>query len=258
MGNRRVGAKPYTAWRAKPIPVIGIREAQGNQVPRKATRFINYVSLAGMVVLAAGLWQWKTSNWPHYFTYLLLALLAATMKVRLPRITGTISPYFLFILVGIAEFSFAETLLMGCAAVSVQCLWKPRRPPTLAQVLFNIGAQIISITVAYWIPRIILEVAHKDSLPVLLTLATCLFFLVNTLFVTLVISLSEGKLHKNVWKPCYLWGFPYYLAGAVIAATISVLSRLVGWQTSLLALPLMYLSYVYFRLSVERVAPEKT
>ena len=71
------------------------------------------------------------------------------MKVRLPGITGTMSVNFLFILIGIADFTLAETLTMGCLAILIQCIWRTRTRPKVVQVVFNIAALAITVFV-YW------------------------------------------------------------------------------------------------------------
>jgi hypothetical protein len=69
-----------------------------------------------------------------------------------------------------------------------------------------------------------------------------------------VLSLVQGKSLFAVWQQCYLWSFPYYLAGAAIAGLAVSTSRSAGWVMSLLILPVMYLVYVFYRICVERVA----
>jgi hypothetical protein len=66
---------------------------------------------------------------------------------------------------------------------------------------------------------------------------------------------DRGKPLKNIWQQCYLWSFPYYLVGSAIAGIVTVSSRTIGWEASLLVLPLMYLVYTFYRLYLERVAP---
>ena len=53
--------------------------------------------------------------------------------------------------------------------------------------------------------------------------AALVFFFANTLPISVVISLTEGKSARKVWSECYFWSFPYYL---VSAATDSGLHRL--------------------------------
>ena len=91
-------------------------------MPNSATRYIAIITILGFSVLVGCLgFRAEFPDLPRYFSYLLLAVLASTLKVRLPLITGTISVNFLFILIGIADFTLAETITMGCAAILVQC-----------------------------------------------------------------------------------------------------------------------------------------
>jgi Ca2+/Na+ antiporter len=69
-----------------------------------------------------------------------------------------------------------------------------------------------------------------------------------------VLCLVEGKPLAKIWQQCFLWTFPYYLVGSAIAGLVSVSNRAVGWEVSLLILPLMYLVYLFYRLYLGRVA----
>jgi hypothetical protein len=233
----------------------GLRE---KGVTDKAQWYIDCTAAAGFTLLAAALHRWASPNHPRYLSYLLLAVLASTLKVRLPRMTGTFSVIFLFILIGIADCTFSETVTIGCAAALMQVLWRPKRRPTSTQAVFSVASMAISIGVSYWLSHMILAAARTNSLAILLTLAACLFFAINTALVATVISLTEGMPFKQVWLQWYLWAFPYYLVGAAIAGLISYSNRSVGWQVSLLALPLMYLIYACYRQFVVQATQKLT
>ncbi len=220
----------------------------------KAKTYIACAAAVGLTLLAVGLFQPGFPNPTRLFMFLLLALLASTLKVHLPGLTGTMSVSFLFILMGIADYTFSETILVGCAGALVQSVWKARRRPKLIQIIFNISALAISISVAYWGSHFVLGTVRANSLIVLLSLAACLFFLINTGLIVTVLSLVEEKPLKKVWQQCYAWSFPYYLVGAGIAAMVSMVSRSVSWSASLLVLPVMYLTYVWYRQFLESVA----
>src|SRR5579859_4958790 len=122
-----------------------IREQQPRRgaqpgMPGKAKAFVGATILTGLAVMAVGLRQWESANTPKFLCYLLLALLASTCKVRLPRLTGTISVNFLFILLGIADLSLPEVLVLGAAATLLQCFWRASEWPSPAQVAFNVAA----------------------------------------------------------------------------------------------------------------------
>src|SRR5713226_1235670 len=109
-------------------------------MPTNAKLYINSTIVIGLSILAGCLLFERQFTDPlRYFGYLLLACLASTLKIKLPKIRGTMSTNFLFILIGVSELTVAETVTLGCAAALVQCLWRPRKQPTLLQVLFNMS-----------------------------------------------------------------------------------------------------------------------
>lgn len=221
----------------------------------KSTIALGFLLIAGTLLLSGqypDLWR--------YCSYFSLALIASTLKVRLPGLTGTISTNFLFILIGTVELTFAETITMGCAAVVVQCMWRARTRPIPIQVLFNVSVIALSIGTSYFASHLVLP-AQADSLPVMLGISACLFFACNSILVSTVFSLLDREPVKQVWQQCYMWAFPYYLAGAVVAGLIIRSNEAIGWKMSLGLLPLMYMIYVFYRIIVARTgvrAPSST
>ena len=71
------------------------------------------------------------------------------------------------------------------------------------------------------------------------------------------IALTEAKSLRQIWRECYIWSFPYYLLGAIIAGVASALDREFGWQTALLAIPVVYLIYRSYSLYLGRMEDEK-
>jgi len=234
-----------------------IQVYKGDAMPKNAKIYIALIITLGFALLAGCLvFRAEFPDLPRYFSYLLLAVLASTMKVRLPGITGTMSVNFLFVLIGIADFTLAETLTMGCLAILTQCLWRTKSTPGPVQVVFNVAALAVSIAAAYQVSHYAMALARAESLSAMLALAACVYFLSNTLLISGVLCLLEGKSLSKIWQQCYLWSFPYYLVGSAIAGLVTVSSRAIGWQGSLLALPLMYLVYTFYRLYLARVVPE--
>ena len=96
----------------------------------------------GSAVLVVGAMHPHIHQPMRFVCYLLVAVAASRLKVNLPGITGTMSVNFLFILLGILELSFAETLALGCAAILTQCFYRDR--PNAVQVVFNTCATVVS------------------------------------------------------------------------------------------------------------------
>ncbi len=214
----------------------------------QARAYITAVVSAGLLALAAGFYQWQSADLPRYFSYLALAVLSATLKVRLPGMTGTFSLGYLFVLVGIADLSFAETVTIGVAAAIVQCLWNTRSRPRLIRVLFNVAGISVSAAVAYSLGHFAVDGASAGNLPVLLALAGSVYFVTNTVLVSGALFLVETKPLAEAWQNWLLSSFPCYLVGTTSAGLISVSSRLFGWQSSLLPAPLMFLVFYHYHL----------
>ena len=227
-------------------------------MPPKAKLYVVCTAAAGLALLALGLFRGEFPDLPRFVSFFLLALLASTLKIRLPGMTGTMSVSFLFILMGIADYSFSQTIVMGCAAALIQSVWKAQRRPRLVQVIFNVAALAMATSVGYWGSHFALVATRTNSLIVLLALATCLFFLTNTALVAIVLSLVEEKPFKKLWLQCYAWSFPYYLVGATIAGLVVLSGRTAGWKASLLVLPVMYLVYLYYHQYLGNVARKET
>ena len=221
-------------------------------MPTKAKLFIALAIIPGLIMLSLGVSHWESVDPLRFTIYLLLALVASTLKVRLPGLTGTMSLNFLFILLGVSQMSFSETLALGAFATVIQCVWKSRVRPGIPQVLFNISALTMAITSAHFMYHLPQIQQVNGRMPVLLALAACFFFLTNTVLVATVLSLVETKPFARIWQQCYIWSFPYYLIGAGVAGLVNYSGQYVGWRTALLILPIMYLIYLHYRLSLER------
>src|SRR6266852_9345536 len=109
-------------------------------MPTKAKIFVALAIVPGVTMLALGVSHWECADSVRFTIYLLLALVASTLKVRLPGVTGTMSVNFLFILIGVSQLSFSETLALGAVATVTQCVWNTRMRPNIPQVLFNVAA----------------------------------------------------------------------------------------------------------------------
>ena len=221
----------------------------------KRTQFFVGLTIAAGVCLVAYCLAEEAVLLPSsaYLVAVLLALLASTLKVHLPGITGTISVNFLLILIAVAVFTFAETVLLASLACILQCLWRPRSRPRIVQVSFNVATLAISSGASYRISHVFAG-SPAEQLAVLMALAASVYFVADTLLVSGVLSLVQGKSLFTVWQQCYLWSFPYYLAGAAIAGLAVETERALGWVMSLLILPLMFLVHVFYRICVERLA----
>ena len=125
-----------------------------------ARLYIGTVIVVGTCVLVAGGLHWQTQLPFKFVSYLIVAVLASRLKVNLPGITGTMSVNFLFILLGVLELSFGETLVLGAAAILTQCFYRDR--PNIVQVLFNICATSFAIAASFGVYHMFYDLAMRD------------------------------------------------------------------------------------------------
>jgi diguanylate cyclase (GGDEF)-like protein/putative nucleotidyltransferase with HDIG domain len=250
----RLRGKSAKRFRLKSRGRTGV--AAMEELSLRTKGFVGLTALSGTAVLVYSLWHWQSADLTRFICYLAVALLASVLKVQLPGIDGTMSVNFLFILMGVMELSLAETLVIGCAATLLQSIWHLGKRLDPVKVIFNVGmmtnASALTYVSYHW-----LAFRGGGNKPILLMVAALIFFFANTLPITFVIALTEGKSARKVWAECYFWSFPYYLVGAAAVGLVGVVNRQAGWATSLLVLPLIYWVYRSYRLYLGRLEAEK-
>ena len=222
-----------------------------------AKLFITAMALAAAVCFALAFVSWQSSDLLKFVCYLLVALLASSLKIKLPGINGTMSVNFLFILLGVLELSFGETLVIGFAAVLVQCYWKSSRRMQPVHVIFNLSQLPVGTAVSYGVYKLVTTRVLHGPGPLALLAVAITYFVFNTLAMAVIIRLTENKPILKVWSECYFWSFPYYLVGAAIVGVVHFLNQHIGWQSSLLVLPPVYLMYRSYRLYLGKLEDEK-
>jgi putative nucleotidyltransferase with HDIG domain len=223
----------------------------------RARAFISAMTLTAVVCFGVASLHWHSSDPVKFVCYLTAAVLASSLKVSLPGIEGTLSVNFLFTLLGILELGLPETLLIGLASVLGQFYWKPARQVKLVQLVFNLSQVTISSAVAFGAYRLIAVYVLHSAGPLALLVAAITHFGCNTAAMSTIIGLTEGKPIGKVWTGSYLWSFPYYMVGAAAAGLVHFLNAHIGWQSSLLVLPPIYLMYRSYRLYLGKLETEK-
>jgi putative nucleotidyltransferase with HDIG domain len=198
-----------------------------------------------------------TQHAAQYLCYLVCAVLSSRLKVRLPGITGTMSANFFFITVATIELELQQVLVITCASALGQMLWRASRKPRPEQLVFNLASVTIASYAGYTVYHWPALRALDGSLATLLFASTVVFFLVNTVTISGIVAITEGKHLWTVWRESFVWTASQYLVGSALAGLVHGLAVRSGWQITLLLLPVLYLVYRSYDLYLGRLEEEK-
>ena len=200
--------------------------------------FVALIVISGLLVLGDAVLNAQSMPTAKFAALLLVACVAARLRIKLPGVTGTMSVNLPFILVAAVEMNTAEALAIGFISTFFQCLAKGKKF-NLVQTAFNCSA----ITLAVAATRLIYtapSVASVVSSPSLrLAVAAAGYALANTVPVAIVIGLTEGSSILRTWWEMLQLSFPYLVASAGIAGVALTLAQGIGWQVPLAVLPIM-------------------
>ena len=225
-------------------------------MPSLAKTYIAMTGTLAAALLAVVASRWNPENLTRFAVLFALAMLASGMKIRLPGLKTTISTNFVFILSGIVMFNFSETVLIGLGGAIVQSLWKAQQRPKAVQVFFNGACLTVCTAAAFWAAHTLPGLVGSTSTIAMMAVGTCVYVVLNTRMVSLVVSLAEGQTLNQIWSQCYEWTFPYFLVGAMVAGLASAAGQGVNFGGTLLVVPTMYFVYVYYRMRIVRAVLE--
>jgi hypothetical protein len=223
-------------------------------ISRPGQMFIGLIALGGLAIVAYAALQ--IHPWHHYqfLTLLVISAVASRMRVKLPGVDGNMSVNLPFMLIAAAQLSLFEAVAVALVSAGVQCIPKAGGKVQPVKILFNVSTMVLAAGVAAmllhngWLASSTYRIA---SLP--LVAACSMFFLVNTLPVAMIISLTEGSHLLRIWSSIFHLSFPYYVACTGLTSIITAMSQFIGWQ-AMLILPVMLLMYRCYRLYFGRTA----
>lgn len=210
--------------------------------------FIALIVLCGLATIAfAAQFHHEPVLWARFFTFLVVTLFAARCNVSLPGITGSMSVNVPFILIAVTQLGLWEAIFIASCSGLVQCLMSSRKTNGV-KLVFNVCNMANATGFAYVLYSLHVPNAELTTHSLLLIAAAAGYFLVNTIPVVIIISLTERQNPAKLWSKVFLWTFPYYLLSAGMAFLASTVTRFVGWQTAVCLLPVMFGVYVSYRM----------
>ena len=208
--------------------------------------------------LGTGVFCWAALTWQshdhlRFFAYLLSAMVASVLKVRLPGVTGAASVSFLFMLIGIVDLSLPETIVIAACSMLAQCVWRTARTPKAAQVGFSVASIVIAVYVATSIYNYARATTPEPLALVVLAVA---FYFANTFPIACIIALTEAL---PLWSLAMRnqWLLPYYAGGTSLAWLIGTMPPTIQWELPIICLPVVYLIHRSYRTHLGQIEQEK-
>lgn len=219
--------------------------------------YVLLISMIGSIVAVLGLLRWESSDLIRFVCFLLVAIVAAGLKVVVGHPGGGAMPInILFVLIGIMEMSVAETLIIACLTTGVQCWQVLQGQSRKFLTYFNVANIATATWIAHYVyfhPNLNLSLA---STPVRLIAAASVFYVFNTFPVAAVISLTEHKSLRRIWRERYIWSFNSYIVGTAAAGLFSFVNSYLDWGYSMLALFFFHLLYKVYSMHLARIDKE--
>jgi len=226
---------------------------------RLAATFITMIAVSGFAMLGGSALKLNALHHYQFLSLLVISAVASRMRVKLPGVDGNMSVNLPFMLIAAAQLSLFEAVVVALVSAGVQCIPKAGGKLQPVKMLFSVSTMVLAAGVAGmllhsdWLAGATHRIA---SLP--LVAACSMFFLVNTLPVATIISLTEGSHLLRIWSSICHLSFPYYVACTGVTSIITAMSQLIGWQVPLAILPVMLLMYRCYRVYFGRESHDET
>ncbi|HEX6791460.1 MAG TPA: HD-GYP domain-containing protein [Candidatus Krumholzibacteria bacterium] len=213
--------------------------------------YFTFIAL-GFLLFAYIVRDFPLQRFPEVLVFAFLIVVADSAQITLPR--GGASIY------ASSPFDLAAVVLLGpAAAVLVEAIASfftevivQRR--AAVKYAFNVPLLIATVGCAgltFWAFPEAWRSLDSPRFLLPLTVASIVYYLVNTISVSTVVALRAAKSVFHIWKQNYMWTFFHIFAFIPIGAIIALVYRSYGQWTLMLFLVPVFLARYSFKLYVE-------
>jgi diguanylate cyclase (GGDEF)-like protein/putative nucleotidyltransferase with HDIG domain len=200
------------------------------------------IALGGTIAISAAL-SWESTEPLKCAAFLLLSLIASGLELNVPQLAGALSANFVFVLLSILELSASETLLVGCVGTAVQVFVHRHNSRLPVSGIFQVSNTAVASAIGFAIYHVPWASASAQASLVTLVFVATVLYAMSTFPLAVAVGLAEGRPLGWVWRECNFRVFPYYIAGATLAALYHYAPGLLGGQSPLLLIPVAVLLY---------------
>lgn len=267
MNRRQTGASPDARAEAKLLGQTGhhdgadalraTSDAAGlADHPAPARLFVVSTALLGLTAVSLAVVHQPPSAQVRTFLFVLLAVFAGLVKVRLP-VVGSLSLAYAFVLATLMGFGLGASALAGLlTALASGLVPGPNgRRPVFHRTCFNAGVIGLAASVSGFVyvaigGQVGLVELPRGLLPVVAY--TVVFSAVNIGLIAAAIGLTgQDEIAHSLWTN-YLWSVPGYMAGSSVSTVLVLLEAHENPALLLLGAPFIYLVHLTYRTRNEQ------
>ncbi len=202
----------------------------------QAKSFIALMAMLGTAALVNAGRNFAATDVVMFSVLAVAASLAARLKLKLPGLDGTMSMNLPFVLGAIA-IAPGSAVLIGCFSTLAQT-FRTRKPHfNFVHALFNTATMAFAVEVTR---TLYVNAAFVPTQSARIAFATGVFFVLNTLPVAIIMSLTESKPVFRTWGAIFNLSFAYYVMSAGLAGTLIAGPNPIGYQGILFLVPVMF------------------
>ena len=187
-------------------------------LPVAARHTVVVFGIAGLAALLYALAFQRDFAPGRILLLLALAMGAARIKVNLFK-GSTLSFLTSVVLLAVIKEGPAVAVLVGLCGVTVQTLF-PSRKLVPHQLAFNAAMITLTVTASWWTYHLLPVGQRMDTIPAELTatiLASFIYFLGNSISVSLIVALTKGLSAFQVWRRHVLFSAPSFLIAGLLS-----------------------------------------
>ena len=239
------------------VPILNDK-AQFKSLPPAARLAVAVFGMVGLLLLIVSTRWAGQLDAAHFGLMLFLAVVTAHAKVRL--IGGSsLSLLTTVVLMSVMMLGAEAAVLVSVCGVYVQTAF-PRRRCIPHHIVFNIGMIALTVLVAgkayHWMVRGFHPFTFDELVGSLV--ASLIYYLGNSLCVSLIVALSTRRSMFRLWHDNFLYTAPLFFLAGLLAFLVSKLIWSFPGITLMVALPILYLSYYSYRVYLRSLESEKT
>jgi len=204
------------------------------------------VAIFGVAGVIATLWTMLSEPFTgglQLACTMILAIVTAQSKVRLYK-DSTISFLTSVVLLSLLIGGTRDALLAGICGVTVQTYF-PQRKFVLHRLVFNLGMIAVTVQASAWVYAFFLS-QSSGSFPSILAAilgASSMYYLGNSLSVSLVIALTKRESMLRLWLDHFVYAAPSFLIAGLLSLLTFELAQSREGFTLLTLAPVASITY---------------